>query len=90
MTREEHQKLAELQAAQGAKYKILVYDGRYIDTVLYDRYVFRELPKLLDHGTTMESLLKKPKYYEPWHSQYKKLLRKCELVDVELRILKEI
>lgn len=73
-------------------YKILMFDGRPVETVLYDRIVYCEQDKvrLLDHRTTIDDLVKKSSYKEPWASKCAALIRKCELEEVELRFTKKI
>lgn len=74
------------------KYKILMYDGHAVDTVLYDRIVYEKEnpPKLLVHTTTIDMLVKKIIYHEPWRSKCERLIRKCDLVEVELTFTQEI
>jgi hypothetical protein len=74
------------------KYKILMYDGHPVDQVLDTRVVYRDLhpPRLLPQETTIDSLVKQIIYKSPWKENCEKLLRTCDLEEVELRFTKEI
>jgi hypothetical protein len=74
------------------KFKILMFDGRPVESVLYDRIVYceRDKPKLLDNDITMEKLVKGIVWKEPWRTKCEQLLRKCDLEEMELRFTKLI
>jgi hypothetical protein len=88
MTHDDHAQFAKLAASSGAKYKILVYDGQYVDKIEAAGIRTCSKPKLLDANTKIDQLF--PSMFPHWEAYIKQHLKKCELVDVELRILKTI
>jgi hypothetical protein len=74
------------------RFKILMFDGRPVKTVLDDRIVFNDPDDvtLLPATITMLKMENNTVYKEPWKSKRAALVRKCELEDVELMFLKKI
>lgn len=76
------------------KYKMLMYDGHPVKRVLEDRIVMidqeHETPVLLDYASTIESLIEKSAYKQPWKNKMAMLMRKCDLEEVELKFTKKI
>lgn len=52
------------------KYKILMFDGHAVSSVLYDRICYCDgPPELLPHETTIDMLVKKILWRDNWRDQ---------------------